>query len=54
MKGGKKTKVMDEATLIKDDGGRLIVMDVLGKRKVIEKGRIAEVDADKHEIVIKV
>jgi predicted RNA-binding protein len=50
-KGGEEEEIMEEASLIKDDGSMIIVEGTFGQRKEV-KGRIVEVDADRHEILI--
>ncbi|MEE8402276.1 MAG: CooT family nickel-binding protein [Candidatus Hydrothermarchaeaceae archaeon] len=51
IKGGKKEKIMDEAVLVRDEGSVIIIGGLMGGRKEV-KGRIVEIDADKHEILI--
>ncbi len=51
IKGGKKEKIMDEAMLVRDEGSVIIIGGLMGERKEV-KGRIVEIDADKHEILI--
>ncbi len=51
IKGGKKEKIMDEAVLVKDEGGTVIIGGLFGERKEV-KGKIVEVDAERHEILI--
>lgn len=51
VKGGKKEKIMDEAILVRDEGDRVVVGGLFGEKKEV-KGRIIEVDADRHEITI--
>lgn len=51
LKGGKKEKVMSEASFVKDDGQKVIVGGMFGEIKEV-KGKIIEVDADRHEIII--
>ena len=50
-KGGKEEEIMEEASLIKDDGGMIIVEGTF-KERIEIKGRIVEVDADRHLILI--
>ncbi len=49
--GGRKEKLMDEAVMVKVDGQTVIVEGVFGERREV-KGKIIEVDAEKHEILI--
>jgi len=49
--GGKKEKIMDEAVLVKDEGHTVIIEGLFGERKEV-KGKIVEVDAERHEILI--
>lgn len=51
IKNGKKEKIMDEAVLVKDEGRKIIIRGLFGERKEV-KGKIVEVDADGHEILI--
>ncbi len=53
IEGGKKEKLMDEAVIVKDEGGKITLVGLLGERKEIKNARIAGVDAEKHEIFIK-
>ncbi|MBI5253310.1 MAG: CooT family nickel-binding protein [Euryarchaeota archaeon] len=53
IEGGKKEKLMDEAVIVKDEGGKITLTGLLGERKEIKNARIAGVDAGKHEIFIK-
>ncbi len=53
MDGKKKEKVMDEAVLVEDEGGKLVVIGLMGERKEIPNAKIARVSADKHEVYIK-
>ncbi len=51
IKEGKEEEVMEEASLIKDDGGTVIIEGTF-KERIEVKGRIVEVDADRHLILI--
>jgi len=51
IKGGKEEAVMEEASLIKDNGSTVTVEGTF-KERIEVKGRIVEVDADRHLIII--
>ncbi|MEE8403228.1 MAG: CooT family nickel-binding protein [Candidatus Hydrothermarchaeaceae archaeon] len=51
IKDGKKEKVMDEASLVRVEGGMVVAIGLFGERKEVE-GEIVEVDAERHEVVI--
>ena len=51
IKDGKKEKIMDEAAFVKDDGQKIIIGGLFGEIKEV-KGKIIEVNADRHEIII--
>jgi predicted RNA-binding protein len=51
IKGGKKELVMDEASFVKDEGQKVIIGGLFGEIKEVI-GKIIEVDADRHEILI--
>lgn len=50
-RGGKREKIMDEAMLVRDEGSVIVISGLIGERKEV-KGKIVEIDADKHEILI--
>lgn len=52
LRGGKKEKVMDAAVSVKDEGGRVLVVGLLGERKELEKARISEISIDRHEVLL--
>lgn len=51
--GKKKEKIMDEAVLVEDEGGKVVVIGLMGERKEVPNARIARVTADKHEVYLK-
>jgi predicted RNA-binding protein len=51
IKDGKKEEIMDEAAIVRDDGNIIIIEGIFGERKEV-KGRIVEVDAERHLILI--
>jgi predicted RNA-binding protein len=53
MEGGERKKIMNEAVLIRDDGNKIIIIGLMGEKKEIERARIAEVDVDRHEVVLR-
>lgn len=50
-RGGKK-RIMDSAVLVRDEGGKVLVVGLLGERKVMEEARIAEISVDRHEVLL--
>ncbi len=53
IKGNEKEKIMDEAVLIKEENGKLIIFGLLGEKTEIN-GRIVRIDMYKHEVHIEV
>ncbi len=52
VKGGEaEEEIMEVASLIRTEGSTVIVEGIFGERKEVE-GRIAEVDSDRHLIII--
>jgi predicted RNA-binding protein len=52
LENGQKTKVMDEAILVREKEGKVIAVGVLGERLDFEGARIVEIDMDRHSITI--
>jgi|Deesub1362A_J573_1020465.scaffolds.fasta_scaffold03700_6 predicted RNA-binding protein len=52
LENGQKTKVMDEAILVREKEGKVIAVGVLGERLDFEGARIVEIDMDRHTITI--
>lgn len=52
LEGEEKKKIMEDVSKVRYEGENLILIGLLGSRKEI-RGKIIEVDADRHEIVIK-
>ncbi len=53
IKGEEKEKIMDEAILIKEEEGKLVIVGLLGERAEI-KGKVIRIDLYKHEVYIEV
>lgn len=49
--GGEEEEIMEEASLIKDNGNAVTVEGTF-KERIEVKGKIVEVDADRHLIII--
>mgnify|MGYP001200573277 CR=1 FL=1 len=52
LRGGKKEMIMDAAVLVKDEGGSVLVVGLLGERKELKKVRISEISVDHHEVLL--
>jgi|Deesub1362A_J573_1020465.scaffolds.fasta_scaffold00131_62 predicted RNA-binding protein len=52
LEGEEKKKIMEDVSKVRYEGENLVLIGLLGDRKEI-RGKIIEVDADQHEIVIK-
>lgn len=50
-KKNKKEKIFDEVTLAFVEGNSVVLRTLMGEEKRV-KGKIIEVDADRHEIII--
>lgn len=51
VKSGEEEEVMEEASLIKDNGS-VVTVEGTFKERIEVRGRIVEVDADRHLIII--
>jgi len=51
-KKNKKEKILDEVTLAFTEGDSIVLRTLMGEEKKV-RGKIIEVDADRHEIVIE-
>ncbi len=52
LENGQRTKVMDEAILVREKEGKVVAVGVLGERREFEGARIVEIDMDRHSITI--
>jgi predicted RNA-binding protein len=52
LENGQRTKVMDEAILVREKDGKVVAMSLLGERREFEGARIVEIDMDRHSITI--
>jgi predicted RNA-binding protein len=50
-RGDKEEEIMEVASLVRAEGGAVIVEGTFGERKEVE-GSIAEIDSDRHLIII--
>ncbi|GEM_PF-5858897 len=51
---GERKQVLENAVVVKEQDGRVIARGLLGETVEVEGGRIIEVDAEAHAIVVKV
>ena len=52
LENGQRTKVMDEAILVREKRGKVVAVGMLGERLEFEGARIVEIDMDRHSITI--
>jgi predicted RNA-binding protein len=50
---GETRKVMDLAVRVEEEGGRVVVYGMLGERKEFEGFRIARIDVERHEVLLR-
>ncbi len=51
---GERKQVLDNAVLVREQDGRVVARGLLGETVELEGGRIVEVDAEGHAIVVRV
>lgn len=53
MKGSGRELVMEEAARVIVEAGRIVCVNTLGERRVVEGAEIAEANLVKHEILLR-
>lgn len=53
LENGRRTRVMDEAILVREVEGKVVAVSVVGERRDFEGARIVEIDMDRHSITIE-
>lgn len=47
-----RERIMDSAVNIREEGGKVVVLGLLGERREVPGARILEVNIDKHEVLL--
>lgn len=53
LEGGEKRRIMDDVIKVKSQANDIILIGLLGEIKEIKNGRIVEVDAERHEVIVE-
>ena len=52
LRGDEREEVMRAAVEVRDEGGRVVVVGMLGKRREVPGARIVEIDIHDHEVLL--
>jgi predicted RNA-binding protein len=47
-----KEKIMDSAINVREEGGKVVVLGLMGERRELQGARIVEINIDKHEVLL--